>query len=262
VSMDASHFLVRRIEVDGGSLQPQFEPGSTAFTVELKDREYDDVETLRIQVTLLANPGRALLANPYPNPHAKPYPNPWLALVRTLRRPDKRCSVSCGAVADVLRDCVWDRPQVWDARTVVYVHGRVHGPCRLVDEAFYVNASIIGDQRPGGDGGERWEAAHCSLTLVRRDVAAEVREVSAGGVALSVPLQLNVTQAVDGTSNTAVVRLTPLDFGATALTIVAVLPGRGAFEPELRLAYTLKVTRFATEKHSKLAGATMQNCES
>jgi hypothetical protein len=61
VSMDASHFLVRRIEVDGGSLQPQFEPGSTAFTVELKDREYDDVETLRIQVTLLANPGSTAL---------------------------------------------------------------------------------------------------------------------------------------------------------------------------------------------------------
>jgi len=114
---------------------------------------------------------------------------------------------------------------VWDPRTLVYVHGRVHGPCREADEVFYVNASVVGHEY----GGE---------------------------VVKSVPLQANVTQAVDGKSNIAVVRLTPLDFGVNVLTVVVVLPGRDALEAEQRLAYTVTVTRVATARHSKLAGAT------
>jgi hypothetical protein len=115
---------------------------------------------------------------------------------------------------------------VWDPRTLVYVHGRVHGPCREADEVFYVNASVVGHEY----GGE----------MVK-----------------SVPLQANVTQAVDGKtgSNIAEVRLTPLDFGVNVLTVVVVLPGRDALEAEQRLAYTVTVTRVATTRHSKLSGA-------
>jgi hypothetical protein len=49
-SLNASHYLVRRIEVEGGSLSPPFAPDATEYAVQLPDREYDDVETLRIQV--------------------------------------------------------------------------------------------------------------------------------------------------------------------------------------------------------------------
>lgn len=49
-SLDASHYLVRRIEVEGGSLSPLFAPDATDYAVRLPDREYDDVETLRFQV--------------------------------------------------------------------------------------------------------------------------------------------------------------------------------------------------------------------
>lgn len=108
-----------------------------------------------------------------------------------------------------------------------YVQCHVHGPCRDADEVFYVNASVIGHEY----GGE---------------------------VVNSVPLQANVTQAVDGTStsNIAEVRLTPLDFGINVLTVVVVRPGRDALEAEQRLAYTVTMTRVATARHSKLSGAT------
>lgn len=55
-SLDASHYLVRRIEVEGGSLSPPFAPDATDYAVRLPDREYDDIETLRIQVCVQRGP--------------------------------------------------------------------------------------------------------------------------------------------------------------------------------------------------------------